>query len=145
LCLVLALFLPLALFLTRCGFLFFFGVWYGVRALSLRLFNAAVACLLLSGMTQLNLLLRGNRKILPMLYIAFVGILATVYMRFKVTQQRVSNHLRSRHRGPFFRLLLLAGCFVFISGLPARLTGCALKGSPKVTTDRPNQSGAAAV
>jgi hypothetical protein len=126
--LVLALFLPLALFITRCGIFFFFGVWYGVRALSLRLFNAAIACLLLSGMTQLNLLLRGNRKILPMLYIAFVGILATVYMRFKVTQQRASSHLRSRHRGPFFfGFLLLAGFFVFISGLPAWLTGCALK------------------
>jgi hypothetical protein len=50
-----------------------------------RLFNAAIGFLLLSGMTQVNLLLRGNRKIVPVIYIGFVGFTAAYYMRYRVS------------------------------------------------------------
>jgi len=39
----------------------------------------------LSGMTQVNLLLRGNRKIVPVIYIGFVGFTAAYYMRYRVS------------------------------------------------------------
>jgi len=57
-------------------------------ALPCRLFNAAIGFLLLSGMTQLNLLLRGDRKIAPMVYFGFAGIVAACYMRYKVGAAR---------------------------------------------------------
>lgn len=57
---------------------------YAERKICIRFFNAAIACIVLAGVTQVNLLLRGSLKFIPMVYLVFVGVLAATYMRFRV-------------------------------------------------------------